>query len=140
MKASIHTLLPNAAKTIREAVFIKEQGFQNEFDDIDQKAIHFVMWDETKPIATCRLFQNDDQSTYTLGRLAVVQAYRGKSIGSMLIQEAEQYVQKNGGNSIILHAQCGAAKFYRKRGYRSFGEIDDDEGCPHIWMKRVLHI
>ena len=28
--------IPQEAKTIREAVFMKEQGFKDEFDEIDQ--------------------------------------------------------------------------------------------------------
>ncbi len=33
------------AAFIRTEVFIKEQGFEIEFDDIDEKAVHFVLDD-----------------------------------------------------------------------------------------------
>ena len=32
--------LPAEAKHIREEVFVREQGFSDEFDDIDEKAVH----------------------------------------------------------------------------------------------------
>lgn len=37
-----------------------------------------------------------------------------------------------------LHAQCRVKSFYEKLGYTEFGEIDDDEGCPHIWMNKQI--
>lgn len=60
------------------------------------------------------------------------------SAGSWRLKEAEQEVKKRGGRQLILHSQCVASGFYAKNGYREFGEIDDDEGCPHIWMKKEL--
>lgn len=35
--------LDEAVET-RENVFVKEQGFEKEFDEIDEKAIHLVMF------------------------------------------------------------------------------------------------
>ena len=36
MIIKIYEEIPQEAKTIREAVFMKEQGFKDEFDEIDQ--------------------------------------------------------------------------------------------------------
>ena len=33
---------------------------------------------------------------------------------------------------------CRVKKFYIKSGYVEFGAVEDDEGCPHIWMKKQL--
>lgn len=41
---------------IRIKVFMEEQGFKNEFDDIDNRAIHIVLYKEGKPVGTCRVF------------------------------------------------------------------------------------
>jgi predicted GNAT family N-acyltransferase len=119
-------------------VFVEEQGFVEEFDEIDPIAAHIVAYDGNEPIGTCRLFYDDERKSYILGRLAIRKKYRGQEIGSLLIKEAEKKVDENGGTRIILHSQCAAAGFYAKNGYREFGEIDDDEGCPHIWMKKDL--
>lgn len=57
MKISIYECFPDHAKEIREAVFVREQGFLHEFDKTDDIAIHIVMFDEDKiPAATCRVF------------------------------------------------------------------------------------
>lgn len=139
MKVSIYDCFPSCAKKIREAVFVDEQGFQNEFDEIDNVAVHIVLFGEgEEPMATCRVFWNTAMNAYTLGRLAVIKKYRGKNLGSFMVKEAERYVQNQGGKDIVLHAQCRAADFYRKLGFIEFGTIEDEEGCPHIWMKKSI--
>lgn len=139
MKIVVYESLPESAKKIREEVFIREQGFQNEMDETDDVAAHFVLFDENDvPAATCRVFWNETMDSYTLGRLAVLKKYRGKNMGSALMKEAEAYVKRRGGKDIILHAQCRAADFYKKLGFAEFGDIGDDEGCPHIWMRKFV--
>lgn len=141
MKISVYETFPDCAKEIREAVFIKEQGFQNELDETDHEAAHLVAFNEHKiPVATCRVFWNAAMNAYTLGRLAVIQQYRGQDIGSAMLAEAEKYVREKGGKTLILHSQCRAVEFYKKSGYTEFGEIEDDEGCPHIWMEKVVSV
>ena len=41
------------AKKIRTEVFVNEQGFSVEFDDIDDIAVHVVGYDEGVPAAVC---------------------------------------------------------------------------------------
>ena len=137
--ATYENKLPDGAKLVRKTVFEKEQGFVDEFDDTDANATHFVMYDgDKKPIATCRVFWSDEKNAYILGRLAVCKEYRHNNIGSLMMQEAEKYVHNIGGKSISLHAQCQASGFYDKNGYVEYGEIDDEQGCPHVWMKKIL--
>lgn len=135
----VYDFLCDDAKNIRNSVFISEQGFKNEFDEIDEKARHIVMYNEKgSPIAVCRIFQGENENSFILGRLAVIPSYRGMNIGKQMIAYAEKAVLSLGGKSLALHAQCRAKAFYEKSGYISYGEIEDDEGCPHIWMKKQL--
>ncbi|MCM1190332.1 MAG: GNAT family N-acetyltransferase [bacterium] len=139
MKTVIYQSLPDCARQIREEVFIKEQGFEKELDATDSEAAHIVLFDESgQALATCRVFPNPEFESYNLGRLAVLREYRGKKIGSATVRAAEQYVRETGGVRITLHSQCRAVDFYRKLGFTEFGDIEDDEGCPHIWMKKEL--
>lgn len=140
MKIKTYESLPDCAKEIRKAVFIDEQGFQDEFDAIDDTAAHLVMFHENgMPIATCRIFWNPDFNLYILGRLAVMKEYRGQNIGTAMIKEAEKYVQTTGRKGIALHAQCRVTGFYKKLGFIEFGKIEDEQGCPHIWMKKIFN-
>ena len=40
----IHNSLPKEAAEIRQKVFVEEQKFENEFDDIDKISLHFVLY------------------------------------------------------------------------------------------------
>lgn len=139
MQFKTYYFLPQEAVYIRTAVFIQEQGFQNEFDEIDNEAVHIVAYsDENEPIAVCRVYEAED--TFIFGRLAVIKEFRGRNIGSLMITEAEKIVSAKGGNSIMLHAQCRVKDFYNKFGYSAVGTEDEDEGCPHIWMKKDMRV
>lgn len=138
MKLKIYNFLSADAKIIRKQVFMEEQGFKNEFDDIDNISFHIVMYDENRPVATCRVYEDIVKNEYILGRLSVVKEYRGMSLGAKMIGEAERIVKEKGGTSIRLHAQCRVTPFYGQQGYKEYGVIEDDEGCPHIWMKKQL--
>lgn len=137
MKLEIYNSLPDSARQIRIGVFMDEQGFKEEFDQLDNFATHLVTYDGDLPVATCRVWLADDG--YHIGRLAVIKQYRNKGLGLAMMQHAEAHIRAIGGSSITLHAQCQALPFYQKCGYRAFGEIDYDEDCPHSWMvKRLL--
>lgn len=139
MEIKAFTPVPGEAVRIRNDVFVEEQGFMDEFDRWDDIATHLVAFEGGEPIGTCRVFYNDGEGKYMVGRFAVLPAYRGKKIGAKLMEEAERCVQKAGGSQLFLHAQCRAAGFYEKQGYEKMGEVEDEEGVPHIWMyKNVM--
>lgn len=126
--------LPKEAQAVRTKVFIEEQGFAYEYDEMDQTAWHLVGYECGKPAAACRFFWNEQKKTYILGRLAVLPEYRGKNLGADMMREAENRVRALGGKSLYLHAQCRASGFYEKQGYQKTGLVEPEEGCPHIWM------
>lgn len=139
MKILRYDSFPSYAKEIRETVFIHEQGFQSEFDEIDNMAVHFALFDEDEiPIATCRVFWNEKMDAYTLGRLAVMKECRGRNFGSLIVKEVEKYVRETGEKDIVLHVQCQVTDFYNKLGFKEFGDIEDEQGCPYIWMKKSV--
>ena len=139
MKIKHYEKLPNEAREIRIKVFVDEQGFREEFDTQDNSAVHFIAFTEDgTAVGTCRIFQSNADDEYFLGRLAVLREYRGMAIGRQLIDAAEKYVISVRGHSIRLHSQLQAKGFYEKCGYTAFGEIEPEEGCPHIWMIKKL--
>lgn len=118
---------------------MEEQGFQNEFDEIDEEAVHILLFDAKGiPVATCRIFQENGKEEFILGRLAVIKEYRGKNLGSEVIRRAEDYLKHIQGKKLVLHAQCRVVDFYKKLGFTEYGEIDEEEGCPHIWMEKEI--
>ncbi len=124
-------------KIIREEVFIKEQKFENEFDDIDAYAYHQLILIDDKPVATARIF-SEENGIYHLGRVCVMKDFRGKNLGKALLYNMESYAKMLGGKEMHLSAQTRAMDFYKKCGYTAYGEEFYDEYCPHINMKKIL--
>ena len=60
---------------VRAMVFMIEQGFKNEYDDLDAKSWHVIIYDHGEPVGTGRVYQKDGQ--WHAGRIAVIENYRG---------------------------------------------------------------
>lgn len=137
MTIKTYTKLPEEAAKIREEVFVREQGFREEFDTVDNSAYHVVLFEDGKAVATCRYFI-DENGSYIVGRIAVLKEYRGRKLGSTVLTTAEEQIKQLGGKSVSLHSQLTATEFYEKLGYTAYGEIESEEDCPHIWMEKEL--
>lgn len=130
-------VLPEEARLLRTLIFIEEQGFVREFDDLDAAAVHIVAFDGDKPIGTCRYYPRPDGS-YAIGRIAVAREYRGKGVGSALVLEAERRVALLGAKTTVVSAQLRAAGFYRSLGYTEQGSPYPEEHVPHILMVKGI--
>lgn len=126
------------ARYIRTEVFMKEQGFKDEFDEWDNKISHVVLFVDGKPAATGRLLPGKNNKTFIIGRVAVLKEYRNLHLGSKIINSLEEEAKKLGGDSIELSAQCSAQCFYEKLGYIASGEPYLDEHCEHIHMEKQI--
>ncbi len=130
MKFRIYTAgLPEEAKKIRLEVFVKEQGFEEEFDSVDDTAAHIVLFDGKTPVGVCRVFKDSGSGKTVIGRVAVKKELRGKGLGTRIIEAAEKYAAGTGISAIRIHSQERAAGFYRALGYRDTGESDLDEAA-----------
>ena len=129
--------LNEGCAAVRKAVFMEEQGFQQEFDDVDDRAYHVLIQDGERPVATGRLFTEDGE-TYLIGRVAVLKEVRRSSLGSEVIKALESKAAEKNADSISLSAQCRVQKFYESLGYHATDDLHDDEGCPHVTMVKKL--
>lgn len=134
MEYKIFKELPDDAKLIRETVFVKEQGFKEEFDSVDLIATHIVIYNDGKPAAVGRYFNEGNSPTYHIGRVAVMKEYRGLGYGKDIMDIAEKHIKAEGGEKIEVSAQLQAKPFYKKCGYTAVGDIYYDEHCKHILM------
>lgn len=127
------------AAYIRKEVFIKEQGFKNEFDKTDDIARHAVIYVDSKPAAVGRIFPSpEDKKVYIIGRVAVLEKYRRKGLGTEIIKVLEKIALEEGAKSISLSAQTYARDFYKQLGYFAHGEEYYDEHVLHIDMEKNL--
>ena len=68
----------------------------------------------------------------------MLKEYRGEGYRKKLLAEAEKILLVFGGNCIRLHSQYYAQNFYKKSGYTEYGEIEYEQDCPHIRLKKHL--
>ena len=118
-------------KNIREKVFIQEQKVtpQLEWDGMDEKAIHFLVFNDKAAIGCARAIVIKDHMQ--LGRMAVLKEYRGQGIGSALIEKAMTIAKLNQLSAIYISAQCHAIDFYKKFGFEVKSDIYLDAEIPH---------
>ena len=122
-------------KNIREKVFIQEQKVtpQLEWDGMDEKAIHFLVFNDKAAIGCARAIVIKDHMQ--LGRMAVLKEYRGQGIGGALIEKAMTIAKLNQLSAIYISAQCHAIDFYKKFGFEVTSDIYLDAEIPHRDMK-----
>ena len=125
-------------KQIRIDVFMKEQGFEDEFDEIDETAKFVLLSIDGKPSGTCRYFPSDVAEDAHIGRMAVRKLYRGQHLGTKIMMAAENGIRRDGFKTCSLSAQVQAKPFYESLGYKAEGEEYLDEDCSHVMMWKVL--
>ena len=124
---------------IRRAVFIEEQGIPeaDEWDDLDDQAIHLLAWHEGEAVGTARVLL--DGATGKIGRVCVLPVARGTGLGAQLIRAAVDVLRsRHGVSTARLGAQVHAIGFYEKLGFTVVGDVYDDGGIPHRDMIRAL--
>jgi predicted GNAT family N-acyltransferase len=127
------------AKKIRQEVFVDEQGFKDDVDEIDKTAVELVLYLDNLPIATARMYEVDPE-TYHVGRVCVRKPYRGHKIGSYLMKFIEVKAKSLGARKLILDSQLPREGFYLAIGYKTSGdgEVFIEEGQPHIHMEKII--
>ncbi len=121
-----------ALRAIRETVFIHEQHVpvELEWDEFDAGCLHVLALDSAgNPIGTARLLPDGH-----IGRMAVLTEWRGRGVGSALLQQLLAEAKKRHLGVAIVNAQTYAAGFYAKLGFRTEGEEFIDAGIPHVRM------
>ena len=119
------------AEVIRRAVFIEGQNIaeSDEWDDLDNISLHFIVFEANKAIATARLLQND-----SVGRVAVLEEFRGLGVGKLLMLEIIVQAKQQQRTKLQLSAQQHAISFYENLGFKAEGDFYLDCGIPHINM------
>lgn len=126
------------AYDIRMIVFVEEQNVppEEEIDDLEGSAIHFIGYDHENPVAASRLRFVEEYGK--LERICVLKEARGKSFGKEIIQAMEKVVQEKGFKKAKLNAQTHAEGFYQKLGYHTISGEFMDAGIPHVTMIKEL--
>lgn len=125
---------------LRQQVFTQEQGFPADIDvdEYDDTALHVVLYLNQQPAAVLRcVFM--DAGLIKVGRVAVQKPHRGKGLGREMMKFVQQYGAENQYQKIGLSAQHTAITFYQSLGYKTEGEMYDEDGMDHIFMSLSLN-
>ncbi|MCO6524875.1 MAG: GNAT family N-acetyltransferase [Candidatus Schmidhempelia sp.] len=127
--------LINDALSIRQQVFIKEQGFNPllEIDKYDDVALHIVAYTNNEPVGVARLIFKENGKA-KIGRVAVLKAYRQSGVGKQLIEFLINYAQQHHLSELNLSSQLQAKHFYTKLGFQPQSEVYLEEEVEHISM------
>jgi predicted GNAT family N-acyltransferase len=127
--------LQSLALPVRETVFVIEQGVPAELerDEQDPHSVHALACVDGQPVGTGRLTPDGH-----IGRMAVLPAWRGRGIGTSLLQALIAQARSAGLPALELNAQLHAIPFYRRLGFIAEGEVFDDAGLPHRRMHYPL--
>jgi len=121
---------------LRGIVFIQEQGVpeQRERDGLDPDCWHVLARDEAgRPIGCGRL-----TPAHKIGRMAVLQEWRGHGVGMALLRELIARARSQGWPDVALDAQVSAIGFYEREGFVAYGEEFEDAGLAHRAMRLTL--
>ncbi len=120
---------------IRHRVFVEEQNVPEalELDEFDSDASHWIARIEDKVIATARMLDNG-----VIGRMAVLKPYRGKGVGTALINAIIKEAKARSYPAVELGAQTHAIAFYETVGFRIKGPRFIDAGIAHQHMHLQL--
>jgi ElaA protein len=118
---------------IREEIFVIEQNcIYRDIDGHDYESLHVFYQEEGKVTAYLRAFRKD-ADTVQMGR--VLTARHGTGLGGSLLRDGiEQIVRKQAPKRIYIEAQCYAAGFYAREGFRSCSDEFMEDGIPHVQM------
>ncbi len=128
---------PEPCYRIRHSVFIDEQGFPEDRDELDETATHILAMANGQPIGAARIVFEDQ--TAKIGRVCLIPSARGAGLGAALIQNALEIARDAPAIKIAkLSAQVSAMGFYQALGFVAEGSVYDDLGVPHRMMARAL--
>jgi YbgC/YbaW family acyl-CoA thioester hydrolase len=133
-------MLGAPARTIRDAVFIQEQGIPAalEHDAADADALHAVAFNRFgQALGTGRLLTVAPGAA-KIGRMAVLASVRGAGVGRPLLDALVKAARARGDSEVMLHAQASAVGFYSRAGFVPRGPAFDEAGIAHQEMALSL--
>ena len=119
---------------LRVDVFVVEQECPYpELDgrDVEPATVHLWAEVDGEVAATIRVL--DDGPTRAIGRVATARAHRGAGHAARLIEEG---IALCAGSPITLGAQAHLEGWYERFGFRRSGPGYDEDGIPHVPMRR----
>ena len=107
----------------------------SEKDDLEDFATHRAIFENEKIIGVGRLHFIDKDKAQ-IRYMAVLEEYRGKGLGRMIVEEFAQISEQNKIFKIILYARDSVIEFYKKLGFEIIKKAHRLGNIQHFLMER----
>ena len=128
-------------RAVREAVFLREQQVpaELEWDGLDETCRHALALSTKGDAIGCgRILPPKGKTPARIGRIAVLPEWRGKLVGTGVLEALLEYARSMKYNKVTVNAQVQAKPFYLRFGFEEEGKEFMDAGIPHVKMRLVL--
>jgi len=123
-------------RALREKVFIQEQNVpvDLEWDGLDDSCHHALVLSANGEAIGCGRITEKGH----IGRVAVLPEWRGKRIGTAVLEMLVDYARSKNYPKVELNAQVQAIELYKKFGFEAKGKEFMDANIPHRKMTLQL--
>jgi predicted GNAT family N-acyltransferase len=123
---------------VRVKVFVNEQNvpMEEEVDEFEDEAVHFLLTDGEKAVGAGRLRVVDGIGK--VERICVLSTHRKGGSGKLIMDKIEETAKEKGLKKLKLHGQTQAEGFYQKLGYETVSDVFMEAGIPHVTMIKEL--
>ena len=129
---------------IRLEVLRKNIPLPFEFNgDFDKDTIHLGAFKNDKLIAVSSYMKasnkNFEGNQYQLRGMATLTEYQGFGAGKLMLEKAVQILKEKNSDLLWCNARIAAVDFYKKQGFRTFGEIFEISyvGEHYVMLKEI---
>lgn len=126
------------AVRLREKILREPLGSSFTDQELEEEKYHFQIagFLDDAIIATAVLVPEGDEMK--MQRVVVTENLRSLNIGSEMMTFCEKFASDKNFKVMYCHARDSAVNFYIKNGYTGIGDYFDEDGIPHLKMKKKL--
>ena len=112
--------------------------------DFDENTFHLGAFTNNQLIAVSSFMKVSKKefkgSQYQLRGMATLERFQGSGAGKLMVEEAVERLKLSSINFLWCNAREIAVPFYKKQGFRTFGELFDIKHVgPHYVMLKELN-
>ena len=126
------------AVRLREKILREPLGSSFTDQELEEEKYHFQIagFLDDAIIATAVLVPEGDEMK--MQRVVVTENLRSLNIGSEMMTFCEKFASDKNFKVMYCHARDSAVNFYIKNGYTGIGNYFDEDGIPHLKMRKKL--
>lgn len=126
------------AVRLREKILREPLGSSYTDQELEEEKYHYQIagFLDDAIIATVVLVPEGDEMK--MQRVVVTEDLRNLNIGSEMMTYCENFASGKNVKGMYCHARHSAVNFYIKNGYTGIGDYFDEDGIPHLKMRKTL--